>query len=106
MAKGLEPVGTRLIYHDTDVRIWTLELAPGEETSVHTHQCDYVYVVVEAGTTRVAYSGGKHSVVNDAVGQSFYRRAGAAHSLKNVGNTRYLNIIVELLSTEGVARDL
>jgi beta-alanine degradation protein BauB len=105
MVKELEPVGTRLIYQDADVRIWALELAPGEETSVHEHQCDYVYVVVEGSTTRVAHSNGKRGVADDSVGQSFFRKAGSVHSLKNIGKGRYLNIVVELLSTEGAEQD-
>lgn len=96
---GLEPVGTRLLFQNNDVRVWTLELEPGEETEIHTHQCDYVYVVVEGGATQVNFSDGREQIARDTAGESFYRTAGGAHSLKNVGARRYVNVIVELLAT-------
>lgn len=41
------PVGTELAFEDERVRIWRIDLQPGQEAPVHTHQLDYTSVVVE-----------------------------------------------------------
>lgn len=98
-AKEVVKVGTKLVYQDEKVRVWTLELAPGEQTLVHQHPCDYVYVVLEAGQTETIDADSTVHPGNDKVGDSVYHAAGPPHLLKNVGETHYSNIIVELVST-------
>ncbi|WP_082310211.1 cupin domain-containing protein [Nonomuraea sp. SBT364] len=93
------PIGTRLTYEDEYVRVWTLDLNPGEQTPVHQHSCDYVYVVVSGGSTETHYSDGSVEACDDRLGESVYHAAGLPHSLRNVGSTVYRNIIVELLET-------
>ena len=39
-------VGTRLLFENERVRVWDLQLAPGESTGVHRHERDYLYVVI------------------------------------------------------------
>ncbi len=92
-------VGTKLVYQDERVRIWTLDLAPGEETGIHQHPCDYVYVVLAAGKTQTIDTDGTVHPGDDKVGDSVYHSAGKPHLLRNVGTTQYSNIIVELVST-------
>lgn len=92
-------VGSHLVYEDSRVRVWTLELAPGEETPVHQHACDYVYVVISGGSTETRYADGSRDPRTDHVGESFNHPAGQPHSLLNTGTARYRNIIVELLET-------
>ena len=41
------PIGTELVYEDDSVRVWRIELAPGETAGWHTHYLDYTTVVVE-----------------------------------------------------------
>lgn len=98
-AEGVVQVGTQLIYQDERVRVWTLDLAPGEQTLVHQHPCDYVYVVLEAGQTQTIDADSTVHPGNDKVGDSVYHEAGPPHLLKNVGTTHYSNVIVELAST-------
>jgi mannose-6-phosphate isomerase-like protein (cupin superfamily) len=92
-------VGTNLIYQDERVRVWTLDLAPSEQTLVHQHPCDYVYVVLEAGQTLTIDADSTVHPGDDKVGDAVYHEAGPAHLLKNVGTTHYSNVIVELVST-------
>ena len=92
-----EPIGTKLVYEDRQVRIWTLELAPGQSTALHQHTCDYVYVVVSPGKTVTHILGGKPDHNVDEIGVAVYHDAGPPHLLENVGSTRYANVIVELI---------
>ncbi|MEU8799795.1 cupin domain-containing protein [Spirillospora sp. NPDC048819] len=94
-------VGSHLVYEDSRVRVWTLELAPGEETPVHQHLCDYVYVVISGGSTETRYAGGSADPRTDRAGESYHHPAGPPHSLANTGGAPYRNIIVELVETGG-----
>ncbi|MDQ1741667.1 MAG: hypothetical protein QOE23_6 [Pseudonocardiales bacterium] len=98
-AEHVVKVGTELVHQDERVRIWTLDLAPGEETTIHQHPCDYVYVVLRAGQTQTIDVDGTVHPGDDKVGDAVYHTAGPAHLLRNVGSTHYSNVIVELLST-------
>lgn len=98
LSDDVEPVGTELLYADDEVRIWNLELAPGEKTLVHQHPCDYVYVVLAPGSTETHHQDGRVDPVTDAVGDHVRHGMGIPHQLHNVGTGRYRNIIVELLS--------
>lgn len=93
------PVGTALVYQDSRVRIWTLDLLPGAETTTHQHPCDYVYVVLSAGRTETIDVDGTVHPGDDRVGDAVYHCAGPSHRLRNVGSTPYANVIVELVCT-------
>src|SRR5262249_60801612 len=41
------PIGTELVYEDDSVRVWRIELAPGQMAGWHTHYLDYTTVGVE-----------------------------------------------------------
>jgi len=40
-------IGTKVIYEDALVRVWNFTLAPGEMTSMHRHDNDYHFVVIQ-----------------------------------------------------------
>ncbi len=99
MHEHIEQVGTKLVYSDDRVRVWVLELEAGEQTIVHQHPCDYVYVVTESGRAETVNHDGTSYVGDDKVGDAVYHEAGQPHLLRNIGDTPYSNIIVELLTT-------
>ncbi|WP_052850389.1 cupin domain-containing protein [Streptomyces avicenniae] len=99
MSDDVVQVGTKLVHQDERVRVWTLDLAPGEQTEIHQHPCDYVYVVVAGGQTETVHADSTVHPGDDQVGDAVYHEAGQPHLLKNVGTTHYTNIIVELVST-------
>jgi hypothetical protein len=45
--RAANPIGTEMIFEDDRVRIWTIDLAPGEEAPFHTHLLDYTTVTIE-----------------------------------------------------------
>ncbi len=94
-------IGTSLVYADDRVRIWLLDLEPGEESGLHEHPCDYVYVALTAGRTETVLADGRRMAATDAVGDAVRHVAGPPHSLRNVGESRYSNVIVELLEPSG-----
>ena len=72
-------------------------LEPGEEAPLHTHQLDYVTVVIEGGTVARSNADGTVDVFERQPGDIMRRREGSdTHSLKNIGTTRFRNVIFEL----------
>lgn len=93
-------VGTKVLFEDDHVRVWLLELAPGEATQWHEHDCDYAFVVTRPGNVRCEYVDGTvEDQLDDPVGSTQYRKRDTGHRLQNIGQTIYQNIVVELIDT-------
>jgi beta-alanine degradation protein BauB len=92
-------VGTRLLLENDAVRVWDLQLAPGESTGQHRHLHDYFYVVIGEGMLqRVDPDGTIHPPKHMADGEVHFRKVDgeSVHAAVNVGETVWRNIVVEL----------
>ena len=104
-------VGTSKVFENDRIMIWELVLEPGERAPCHTHRHDYVFYVLEGSTAELFDE-------NDAFVSSFDLSAGdvfaftceeaelvssdgkglrlpVTHSVRNVGPSRYREILVE-----------
>jgi beta-alanine degradation protein BauB len=99
MAEELGPIGTKVLFEDEDVRVWKLDLAAGQATPVHQHEHDYVFVVVAGGPTEVVNRDGTSEHSTDHRGDAVHHQAPLVHQLRNLGDSRYVNVIVEFLRT-------
>jgi hypothetical protein len=91
------PVGTRVIFENEKVRVWEIELQPGETLPMHFHELDYVVVGLSDSPTEVEWEDGRRETnTQQAVGAITWRSAPHAHALKNVGTKPYYNRVVEL----------
>lgn len=97
-----EQVGERLMFENDRVRVWDLDLAPGESLPEHIHRLDYVIVVVSGGLLRFSHPDepGGHRDVQYVDNQVSFREVGPAgkidHHLTNVGPNRHRNLVIEL----------
>ena len=92
-------VGTRLLFENERVRVWDLQLAPGESTGVHRHERDYLYVVIGDGRLQAADADGERREASDMKdGEVRFNEVDgeAVHEAFNVGDGSWRNIIVEL----------
>jgi beta-alanine degradation protein BauB len=97
------PIGTELIFEDDRVRIWRIELAPGEEAAFHTHELDYTTVVVEGDVVERPNADGTVDRIEVSPGGIMRWHQGTRrHGLRNVGSRPFRNVIVEL---KGVTAD-
>ena len=90
-------VGTNLLYEDDRVRVWMLDLEPGEAMPWHVHHLDYTFVVSKSGAVRCEYESGDFELQRDhVVGHAEFRKRDAPHRLVNIGDGHYQNVVVEL----------
>ena len=91
------PIGTTLVFEDDRVRIWRIEIEPGEVAPFHTHELDYTTVSIEGDI--IERMNGDGSIDRIAVQPGNFSRwyqSTQQHSLKNVGTRRFRNVIIEL----------
>jgi hypothetical protein len=93
-------VGTRLLLENERVKVWEMQLDPGEESDLHTHTMDYVLCILE-GTSIDADAPDRppfHGTVEP--GQVIYIRGGRSERAVNRSDVRFREIIVELKDKE------
>lgn len=104
-------VGTTKVFENDKVIVWEFVLEPGEETPMHTHKHDYVFYVLDGAPLLVIDEDGKELGTFDAVSGSAFpfdcigdelvsaddkgHRVPATHKARNLGTTRYREILVE-----------
>lgn len=96
-------VGTRLLFENERVRLWTLEVPPGGSWGPHEHRTDYVTVVAQGSHIASVMEDGRVEVEFEATPDHVDWRAvdgPRVHTLENRGQTPYKNFIVELLEPE------
>jgi predicted metal-dependent enzyme (double-stranded beta helix superfamily) len=95
-------VGTTLLFENSRVRVWEMDLKPGATSDVHRHDLDYLIVQIEGD--RIAAlpepdSVGKHTEyieVEATPGKVSYLTRGGIETAVNVGQRRYREILIEL----------
>jgi quercetin dioxygenase-like cupin family protein len=90
------PVGTRVVFENDRVRVWEIELAPGEALPMHLHELDYVVVALGEGPTTVVWEDGRRETNRHSPGEIQWRSAPHAHALINEGTQPYFNRLIEL----------
>jgi beta-alanine degradation protein BauB len=100
MAKGQKvtgDVGTKLILENDRVKIWEMDLQPGQESAEHRHDLDYVLVILEGDQIDGVCTDGRETI-HAAVqpGLTAYVAQGGTEIARNVGRRRYHEIIIEL----------
>ena len=98
----LGDIATRLLAENDRVKIWEMDLAPGEESDVHEHTMDYILVLIEgdriAGVPEPDSKGLYNQYIEADVqpGEYFYIEKGGIETARNIGKKRYREIAIEL----------
>jgi mannose-6-phosphate isomerase-like protein (cupin superfamily) len=92
-------VGTALLFENDRVRIWRIELAPGERAPFHLHRNTYFWVCTDGGRVAQRHPDGSMDAHDVAAGQVEFRDIppNLIHDLENVGGTPVRYVTVELL---------
>ena len=96
-------VGSRIVSENDRVRVWLIEMQPGERLPFHTHVMDYFWTATSPGRARSRYSDGKVAEVSYQVGDTrhfhFGRGESMTHDLENIGDTVLCFTTVEFLDS-------
>ena len=100
MADGervLGGVGTSVIMENDRVKIWEMDLAPGEESAEHRHDLDYILVILEGDKIAGICTDGRDDIYADVTpGLTVFVPKGGTEIARNVGNQRYREVLIEL----------
>ena len=94
-------IGSRRLFENERIRVWDIELAPGERLPFHRHRWSYFYRCHNGGRTRVRLPGGRGLEFDSVTDEVHFHAIGAedivVHDLENVGGDALRFTTVELL---------
>ncbi len=100
-------VGSRIVSENDRVRIWLIEMQPGERLPFHTHVLDYFWTATTAGRARSRYGDGTVAEADYEVGATkhfqFAKGESMTHDLENIGDTVLCFTTVEFLDSENTS---
>jgi quercetin dioxygenase-like cupin family protein len=87
------------------VRVYYVEVPPHENTQLHQHDHDYLFVTLGDSDVinAVRDKPEVHLVLKD--GETHFTRGGFAHVARNLADTPFRNITIELLKPQGEAHN-
>jgi len=103
--RALGDVGTRVVFENDRVRMWEVELAPGERGALHRHDHDYILVFLEGDRIAVEPepdTAGPYTERVDVrvpIGTAVYVERGGIETAVNTGTSHYREILIELKDT-------
>ncbi len=92
----LSQIATRSLFENQDVRIWEMDVGPGETCGLHHHSNDYILYITSGAGLRVddkdhgpyTFAGRERSV--------YYIPAGGTESFLNVSKTPFREALIEI----------
>ncbi len=83
------------------VRVYYVQVPPHEDTQLHQHDHDYIYVSLGPAdvVNAVRDKPEVHLVLKD--GETHFTRGGFAHVARNLADTPFRNVTIELLHPQG-----
>ena len=101
----LGPIGDRVVYENNHVRVWIVELAPGQSQPWHKHDLSYLVLPLTEGNNEMHFLDGRIIKTDEKPGMALWREAGLPHELHNVSDWYYRNMLVEIKETAKSAID-
>jgi beta-alanine degradation protein BauB len=100
-ADGNAAVGSRVLFENGRIRVWDIDLAPGERLPFHHHRTSYFYRCHGGERTRVRFPDGRgvefDSVRDDVQFHAIGPDDVVVHDLENAGHEPLRFTTVELL---------
>ena len=96
MEKKLGDVATKLLFENDRVKVWQMDLAPGESSDFHEHTLPYVLCVAEGDTVDADFADGKSMRIPVPPGTVYYVEPGSRETAVNRSHTRFLEFLIEL----------
>lgn len=101
--KPLGPIGTKVLFENEHIRVWSVELPPQGHQPLHEHQHPYLVVQVSSGKSVMRWEDGRERHLNEAPGSVVYRTAsGGPHELFNLEDTMKMHAVLVEIKAEGM----
>ena len=85
-----------LLLENDAVRVFQVQIPPGEETWLHRHDRDYVFLILSRAQIGEQLEGEEPAIRNWESGQAIFREGGFAHRVRNLGSEPFRAVIVEV----------
>jgi beta-alanine degradation protein BauB len=98
-AKGQHPmtqIATRSLFENQDVRVWEMDVAPGDTFGLHHHTNDYVLYITGGANLQVDDKDFGAYELNCHERSVFYIKAGGTESFRNVSSTPFREALIEI----------
>ena len=105
VANEYGPVATRMIFDNNDVRVWEMDLAPGDVCGLHHHTLDYVLFILSGANVGVDSPGQRPYSFPVKARATYYVPAGGIESAHNVGDSRFFEALFEFKRPARPGRD-
>ena len=95
-ARPLGNVANHLLFENGRVRVWRMELAPGESSDFHEHMLPYVLCILEGESIDADLEDGRTLHIPVEPGKVFYVPPGSRETAVNRSGVRFREILIEL----------
>ena len=87
----LGDVGTAVLFENERIKVWEMDLQPGEESDLHRHDRDYILVIIEgdriAGVPPEGVESKHYIEASVEPGKVYYQRSGEPRRLVTSANS-------------------
>ena len=97
--KGIKlgEVGQRIVFENDHVRVWEINLGPGQVQDFHLHYHPYIVISLGGGENEIETIFGDKRMTNEPIGSTvFMNEMRPVHKLTNKDKVRYLSRLIEL----------
>ena len=94
--RAVGDVATKLLFENERVKVWEMDLQPGESSDLHTHTMDYLLVILEGESIDADMPDGTSIHLPVKPGQCIFVPKGNTETAINRSGTRYWEILTEL----------
>ena len=96
---ALGEIGQRIVLDNEHVRIWEINLDPGQTIDFHLHYHPYIIISLGGGENEIETIFGDKRMTNEPLGHVvFMNEMRPVHKLTNRAKTPYLSRLIELKS--------
>lgn len=89
-------VANRFLFENDHVRVWEMDLAPGEASDFHEHALPYVMCIVEGERIDADFENGKSISIPVEPGKVLFVPPGGRETAINRSGVRFREILIEL----------
>jgi quercetin dioxygenase-like cupin family protein len=85
-----------LLLENDKVRVFRVGIPPGEETWVHRHERDYVFLILARAQILDRREGQEPLIRNLEAGEALFLEGGFTHQVQNLGSEPFRAVIIEV----------